>query len=173
MLCVKNFSAFLFFILVFASFISGCAELNNNTELPEPPEFSAEELQKMPDTILIEGNYLMLYTFLYRDYMPQHPPNKNILGFIFITSLDSVKLPSNLTSDAVWLVKDNTVWKSFFSNEIIPPGVQNPYRLVKNIRNGPEWEPCMECLTVVVRVYDAAKHRYFLKASNQSIGSAY
>lgn len=135
---------------------------------PVPPTISIQELLAAPDTVVVEGRTLTLSTSIWRDFMPISPPDgKPLIAAAYIDAVDTTRLPSSITSDAIWIAYDGQVWNSHFTNETPPQ--QRPNRLEKIARNGPKWGPGVY-VDVVVRVFDGRGIAVLLGASHQCIG---
>jgi hypothetical protein len=144
----------------------GCSDFGVSV----PPDVPIELLLAAPDSIVVEGRHLFLSISMWRDFQPISPPKgKPLIAIIYISATDTAKLPPTLSSDAVWIVHNRQVWKSWFTGESIPSSEQKPNRLVKIARNGPKWGPRV-FVDVVVRLYDRQNQIYFLRAPNQFIG---
>jgi hypothetical protein len=84
----------------------------------------------------------------------------------WVTAVDSLEFPSSLDANKLWVIKDEKVWETKFSNE---DRTQYPFKLEKVARDGPKWGPKIQ-VDVVVRLVDRERKTYFLKASDQWIG---
>jgi hypothetical protein len=134
-----------------------------------PPDIPIETLLASPDTLNIENHSIVLTTYLWRDFQPISPPNgKPLIALVYIEISDSSNIPSSMNSDAIYIVYNNQVWKSFFSTEERPPDEMKPFRLTKIARNGPKWGPNVY-VDVIVRILVGDKV-YLLRASEQYIG---
>ena len=137
-----------------------------------PPDIPIAQLLSSPDTVLVEGRRLWLSTYMWRDFQPISPPDgKPLIAILVITAVDTIQLPSSITSDAVWIVNNNQVWKSWLSDHNVPPN--SPNSIKKIAEDGPKWGPCDSCVSVIVRVYDSNRKEYFLLAPDQNIGSTW
>jgi hypothetical protein len=90
---------------------------------------------------------------------------------MIITAIDTLPLPSSITSDAVWIVYNNQVWSSWLSDDPVPPF--EPNSIKKIARDGPKWGPCASCVSAIVRVKDSSGTEFFLIARGQNIGATY
>lgn len=143
-----------FFIIL--SFILGCRKF---TPLSAPEE------------VEIDGRRFILETYLNRDFMPGPwcPPNGYpLIATIWVTAIDSLEFPAYVAADNLWVVNENDIWETEFSNETIPPEPNHKHQLEKIARNGPKWDPGIQ-VDVIVRITDSNDNVYFLKASNQLI----
>lgn len=152
-------------LLALAALI-GCSE--SEKIISAPPDIPLDQLQAAPDTVQVEGQQLYLETFVWRDFMPISPPDgKPLVAVMYITSVDSARLPATISADAVWIVYGDQVWKSWIVDAA--NSVANGYRLAKIAREGPKWGPGVR-VDVIVRVLDAGGHGHLLQAPDQLIG---
>jgi hypothetical protein len=134
-----------------------------------PPDIPIETLLAAPDTLNIEDQSIFLTTYLWRDFQPISPPNgKPLIALVYIETPDSSDIPVLLDPNAIYIVYNNQVWKSFFSTEERPPDELKPYKITKIARDGPKWGP-NAYVDVIVRILDGDKV-YLLRASEQYIG---
>jgi hypothetical protein len=146
--------------------LSGCSEVV--IDISKPPDIPTEQLLGSPDTILVEGRKLWLSTFMWRDFMPISPPDgKPLIAIMMINAVDTIPLQATITSDAVWIVYNNQVWSSWTATDTVAP--YSPNTIVKIARDGPKWGPCLNCVNVIVRVFDSNGNKYLLRAPDQSI----
>ena len=135
--------------------------------VPQLPDVPISRLEGYPDTITAEGRQLYLSTYMWRDFQPISPPDgKPLIALIYITATDTAPLPESISSDAVWIVYNNQVWKSW--SEPIAPDERKPNRIAKIARDGPKWGPHVRA-DVIVRVYDGVCNAHMLRAANQWI----
>ncbi len=152
-------------VLGFAALI-GCSE--DVKIITAPPDIPVGQLLAAPDTVQVEGRQLYLQTYVWRDFMPISPPDgKPLVAVMYITAVDTARLPATISADAVWIVYNNQVWKSWIA-DAANDGVKVP-RLAKIARDGPKWGPGVK-VDVIVRVLDAKAHGYMLHAPQQLIG---
>lgn len=149
--------------------IGGCSDIGEPYAIP-PPDLPMSELLAVPETTIVLGRQLYLYTFMARDFMPISPPDgKPLAGVVFITALDSLPLVNVLSSDALWIVYQQQVWKSWFSSQPYPPNELRKNQLARIFNNGPKWGPHVS-VDVVARVIDNGGNMHLVRASNQWIG---
>ena len=153
-------------LVVMTIILLGCSDY----VVSVPPDVPIDQLLASPQTIVVESRQLYLSTFMWRDFMPISPPDgKPLISFIYVTADDTARLPGSISTDAVWMVYNNQVWKSWLSNEPIAPDQLKPNRIVKIARDGPKWGPNVS-VDVIVRVYDGKGNSQMLRATNQWIG---
>lgn len=134
-----------------------------------PPDVPIKKLIASPKTIRIEGRQLYLSTEIWRDFQPISPPDGwPLTAILSITSRETGKLPTSISTDAVWMVYKNQVWRSWFKNEPVAPDLLAPNRIVKIVRGGPKWGPHIH-IDVIVRVNDSQGASRMLRAPNQWI----
>lgn len=156
-------------ISILLSFLIAFILIRCSNPVSGPPDIPIKVLLSSPDTLKIESQPIVLRTYLWRDFMPISPPDgKPLIALIYIETPDSSNLPSSISSDAVYIVNNNQVWKTFFSSEDRPPDELKPYRITKIARDGPKWGPNVY-VDVVVRILHGNK-KYLLKAGRQYIG---
>lgn len=155
-------------IISIAVFLFALSFVHCSEHVSAPPDIPIDKLSSAADSLTIDDQTIVLSTYLWRDFQPISPPDgKPLSALIYIDNTDTTSLPSAIGADAVYIVNRNYVWKSFFSNEVIPPADRDKYRLIKIARNGPRWGPNIK-VDVVVRVTHGERS-YLLKAEGQYI----
>lgn len=135
-----------------------------------PPDIPVQKLLSTPDTIVVENRSMALSTYMWRDFQPMSSENGQFLiAIVFVTAIDTIQIPSNISADAVWIVHNNQVWKSWLSNKDAPAPEFKPNRIVKVARDGPKWGPDVY-VDVIVRVTDGKGRSQLLRGSKQYIG---
>jgi hypothetical protein len=136
---------------------------------PGPTDIPIDQLLAIPETTLVDGRILVLSTLLWRDFQPICPPDgRPLIAVAHIDATDTAGLPPTTSSDALWIVYSNHVWKSYFTNESHPPYPPRPNRLEKIAREGPKWGPHVY-VDVIVRILDGRGFPHFLRATSQWI----
>lgn len=154
----------IFISLLFAVSLIGCSQ----NPVSAPPNIPISQLLASPNTIVVDGAYLHLTTSMWRSFQPISPPDGTPLTAIcYVEGTDTTRVPSTISADAVWIINDGQVWKSWFTDEL-PPTEEVPNRIVKYARNGPKWGPQIN-VDVIVRVTDGQGHSQLLRASDQYI----
>ena len=142
----------------------GCSD-----PVSSPPDIPIGILLSAADTLTLENQKIVMTTYMWRDFMPISPPGgKPLAAIIYIETIDKSTISPSITSDAIYIVKGNEVWKSNFSNEQLPSDVIIPFRIVKIARDGPKWGPGIYVDVVVRLKVNGAS--YLLKSSQQYIG---
>jgi len=148
--------------------VCGCEDSGGGSTVPLA--MPIQILLAAPETINVEGRVLTLTTFLWRDLMPVAGPEDHtkLIALIHIEAADTSQLPASVSSDAIWIVNGDEVWKSYFSDE--PVGPVKPNRISRIARYGPHWDGYVD---VIVRVFDSMGKGYLLRASHQKIERVY
>jgi hypothetical protein len=122
-----------------------------------------------PEQIEIDGREYILETYLWRDFMPISPPDgKPLIALIWVTATDSLAFPSSIDANRLWVINDELVWETEFSDENLPKDPNRKHQLEKIARDGPKWGPNIQ-VEVVVQVVDGENNTYLLRASDQWI----
>ncbi len=154
------------FVIAFISlFIFGCSD----DGVSIPPDIPIQKLLSTPDTIVVENRRIYLSTYMWRDFQPISPENGHpLIAIVYLTAVDTIPLPKNISADGIWIVYNNEVWKSWLTSESTPPEIK-PNRLVKVAREGPKWGPNV-FVDVIVRITDGKGGSQLLRGSKQYIG---
>ncbi|MGJ3253707.1 MAG: hypothetical protein ACFE0J_21610 [Elainellaceae cyanobacterium] len=132
-------------------------------------ELSLIQLQAAPEMVDIDGHTYVLETNLWQDFIPTiSPGDRSLIALIRITATTSPEFPSSVRADRLWLIRDERIWETVFSDEPRPAGAYRPNQLEEIARNGPSWEPGSR-VDAVVRLVDSQNHTYLLRASHQLI----
>lgn len=157
------------FIVIFIFLISGCSIFDFDDDINDGPGKLDLILKDIPDTLSIGNKSLILKTEMWRDFQPISPANgKPLIAIFRIITTDSTDLPEGIQADAAWIICNDEIWDTYFTEEEAPEYEVQPYQLYKIARNGPKFGPNIY-VTVVVRIIDNMDISYFLKAENQYI----
>jgi hypothetical protein len=149
--------------------IGGCSDLGEPVVAP-PPDLLVDQLLAVPETTMVQGRQLYLSASMWRGFMPVSPPHgSSLAGVVFITALDSLPIAGFLSSDAVWIVYQHQVWKSWFSSQPYPMNELKENQFARIFNNGPKWGPNV-FVDVIARVLDTQGNLHLVRASNQWIG---
>ena len=137
---------------------------------PEEPSYELDVLLAAPDTVSLGGQEYALETYMWRDFMPISPANgRSLIAIIWVTETDSLSISQEINATTLFVINDDEVWETPFSEEDRPPTPE--YKLEKVARDGPKWGPNI-LVTVVVEI-EMDGSTYLLKASDQYIGATY
>ena len=127
------------------------------------------DLLAAPTSVTIDGQAVVLETFLWRDFMPVSPPDgKPLVAILRPVRADNGASPAGVRIDEVWVMFGSETWNHTITEErVANPPAQTHYEAVA--RNGPKWGPGVN-VTVVVRLIDAQFGDRLLRAVNQPIG---
>ena len=151
--------------ILFFAFL-GCKDLGEDVHWV-PPDIPVKTLLATPDTIVVDGGALTLSTYIWRSFMPTVPPSgSGLIALVYVGMVDSTKVPSSISTDAVWIVNGQNVWRSYLADANQAP----MNRLCRIARDGPEWEGPVD---VIVRVFGSRGNFYLLRAVHQTIDKVY
>jgi hypothetical protein len=154
-------------LLIFA--LASCKDMGVDV----PPELSLQTLLTAPETVVVQGKALTLSSSLWRNLMPTTDNTGSpLIAVVYIQTVDSTQFPASVSADAVWIVQDQVIWRSYFADEDPPQGEQRPYRLWRIARNGPQWSPDHP-VDVIVRILVPNGSSRLLKAPGQLIHAVY
>jgi hypothetical protein len=133
-----------------------------------------KDLDKIPETITVNGLKIMMEVFLWRDFMPTigAPGGSDLMAVITLTAQGASNFPDYIGADKLYVIYGEQVWETGFADEIRPRdnGHLNQIQLVA--RGGPKW-PVESRVDVIVRVTIKGEGYRYIKALNQIIGATY
>ena len=135
----------------------------------KPKDYTPDQLEKAADTLMIHKVKLAIETYLWRDFMPQSPPDgKPLRAAITVVPVNQKFLPADIDADKLWIINGQEVWSATLKSvrENMPSG--NLTKLEKMAREGPKWGPGIS-VTVVIQIIDQKGHSHLLKAKDQLI----
>jgi len=135
----------------------------------KPKDYTPDQLKMAVDTLRIQNVEIALETYLWRDFMPQSPPDgKPLRAVITVVPVDQEFLPADIDADKLWIINGQEVWAATLQSvrENLP--TENRAKLEKMAHEGPKWGPGT-VVTVVVQIIDQKGHSRLLKASHQLI----
>lgn len=144
---------------VLACLVVGCRDVakqqsNQETRASSEPPGSViptpDDLLTTPSQISINGHTYVISAFLWRDFMPFHPPGgRPLIAVVHVMDVDSLALPDDMSLDCLWVVNGSKTWATEFTDEKRPP--QSNYTIERVAREGPKWGPGV-AVDVVARV---------------------
>lgn len=136
-------------------------EIRNNKKL-------AQELKKSPEQITLGGKSFTLTSEIWRDFMPIQEDNGSGLFVIAqLVATDSSTINNNVVPLRHFLLKENEIWKSTFT-EVRRP---QPFLVEAFVAGGPKWGPALTVDLVMEVQYDGKIYR--ILAKNQEITATY
>ncbi len=125
------------------------------------------EIISAPDEVVISGELITIEAYLWRDFMPPTPPNGTpMMASLKIKTVNLTDLPAGLKAEKLYVVNQQDVWVSDFSNESRP--TQPPYQMEVIARDGPKWGPGI-LVDVVVMLRDSQYNIYYIRIIEQNI----
>ncbi len=121
----------------------------------DPPDVEAPA-----ETLSIGEHAYTLDCTLWRDFMPICPPNgRQLIAVILLIEVDSLDIPAGIDLSYLWVLNEDLVWATAFSDETRPK--TPPFMIEKVARCGPKWGPNIT-VDVVTRVLDGEGTEYLL-----------
>jgi len=135
----------------------------------KPKDYTPQQLKSAEDTLLIQNTKLVLDTYLWRDFMPQSPPDgKPLRAAINVIPVVNQFIPDGVHADKFWILNEEEVWSGPLKSVREDLPAQNRVKLEKVAQGGPKWGPGIS-VTVVIQIIDQDGKSYLLKTSNQQI----
>lgn len=134
---------------------------------------SVDSLENVPPQVLLSsseglmigGKQITLTAYLNRDFAPSSPENgRPLIAMVEIEASNGENLPDGLNTDAVWVIVDDEIWGSSYSDEQFK---EDRSRIVKIARDGPKFGVGKKA-EVIVRIHHN-DNAYLLRASGQEI----
>ncbi|MDH3689020.1 MAG: hypothetical protein OEU36_06015 [Gammaproteobacteria bacterium] len=149
-------------VLISLAASAACVGHNSSARVP-----SLAELQAARTQVRIEDNDYVLEGYLWRDFMPSAPPDGRPLQVvIMLVDTDGRQIPEDLKMMRLWVIHDEEVWETRFSDESRPDAGRG--RLEKIARDGPKWKPG-SVVDVVVMLGTKKSEQYLLSARELTI----
>lgn len=130
---------------------------------------TTDDLLAAPVSVTIDGQSVVLETFMWRDFQPIAPPDgQPLVAILRPVRPDNGASPAGVRIEAAWVIFGAETWNPAITEErFANPPAQTHYEAV--LRNGPKWGPGVN-VTVVVRIVDSQNRDRLLRAVNQPIG---
>ena len=144
--------------------LSSCKKVDKDEATVRTDSKFANELRSRPESIIMGSNYLILTTYMWRDFMPVAEENgSNLLCTIKLKDVDNVAISKSIKLNKLYVIKGDEIWTTNFSkikNDIayILEGIAN---------NGPKWGPDID--VDVVCEFENSGTVYRILAKSQSI----
>ncbi|GAB4373652.1 MAG: hypothetical protein Kow0042_17700 [Calditrichia bacterium] len=150
--------------------VLACAGFNSLPAMARKPnDIPLKKLLASPDTVTIQGQRFRLETYLWRNFMPNSPPEgKPLRATLQVIPLDYVEVKGGIDADRVWVVSDGKILTAQLAPVGNPPSSGRIKKIEKMAVGGPKWGPGIT-VSVVVRLLDKDGNVYFLKATEQPI----
>lgn len=150
-------------IVILSSLISCEEDINPGFLLDN--ELILQLNAKATDTLTISSGTYVLDAYLWRDFMPVSPlDGRPMTSINWLINLDSVKIPDGINLIRQYVIYEDSIWISDYTNE---SGSQQPeYKIQKVSREGPKWGPEI-CVDVISQIRDAhANKDYYIRRKN-------
>ena len=143
--------------------LSSCKKDDKEDSIKPDSKF-AQELRSSPETLIIGSNYLMLTTYLWRDFMPiAEEDGSKLFCNSNLTDVDQVAISNSITLSKLYVIHGDEIWKTNFSKVN-----KNLAYIFEGIASGgPKWGPDIE--VDVVCEFENAGKVYRILAKSQWI----
>lgn len=145
------------------------------TALPgcRSPFSPIDDLENIPETLMIGGTKITMKAFLYRDFMPGGEAGGSpLIAGIELTAEGASNFPDNVAADRLWVTNRTDTWETGFESEIRPKSPGEPNKIEVVARGGPKWEIGTKA-DVVVRLRVDGKLSLFIKSLNNAVEAVY
>jgi len=151
--------------------LASCLLLLSECHNPFSP---VEDLDRIPETITVNGVSISMETFLWRDFMPTigAPPGSHLRAVITLTAEGTASFPDYVGADRLYVIYGEEVWETAFAEEIRPRDNAHLNQIQLVARGGPKW-PVESLVHLIVRITIKGQGYRFIKALNQIIGATY
>lgn len=106
---------------------------------PTAPSYTPEELRASLDYLKFYGITFDVSVALYRDFMPQSPPEgQPLTAHLTVVATGESRFPDGITSAYVWVLNGDEIWSSWME-PLGDGGVANQRRYFAG--GGPLWDP--------------------------------
>jgi len=157
---LRSLSMILIFTLCFQISFAGSRK---------PKDYTPDQLEKAADTLMIHEVKLAIETYLWRDFMPQSPPDgKPLRAAVSVIPINKEFLPEGIDADKLWIINGQEVWSATLKSVRENISTENLTKLEKMAHDGPKWGPGIS-VTVVIQIIDQQGNSYLLKAKDQLI----
>lgn len=149
--------------LFLCSLISCDDDISPNVRLDK--ELVLQLNTKSTDTLVIASGTYILDAYLWRDFMPISPiDGKPLISINWLINLDSVSIPDNIGLIKQYVIFQDYVWTSDYTNE--STSYQPSYKIQRVSREGPKWGPKI-FVDVISQIHDSYSNEdYYIKRKN-------
>ena len=143
--------------------LSSCKK--DNTEVIQKTDAKfANELRSSPETIIIGSNYLILSTYMWRDFMPIAEENgSKLFCNVKLKNVESSAILKSIKLKKLYVVKGDEIWTTSYSE--ITNSIDSVWEGLA--KGGPKWGPDIE--VDVVCEFENAGAVYKILAKSQWI----
>ncbi len=128
----------------------------------------AKELRSSPENLTLADNNLTLGTYIWRDFMPESPPNgSKMIAVGKLTDVDQAPIAQSIALGKQYIINKDEIWMADYQEIKNDPA----YVLEGVVRNGPEWEAGVQVDVVCEFRYQGEMYR--IVAKSQPINATY
>ena len=131
----------LFLTLIIVVALSSCDKEDTEDNNTNTDSKFAAELRSSPETILIGSSYLILKTYVWRDFMPiAEEDGSKLFCTSKLTDVDQLSIPTSINLNKLYVIKGDEIWKANYSET----NRNVNYILEGLAKDGPKWGPDIE-----------------------------
>ncbi len=134
------------------------------------PLSPVDDLDRIPEKVVIDGTVISMQASVYRDFMPGvEPGGSPLIAVITLTAAGRPDFPDYIGADKIWVTNRRETWESGFQDELRPRSPAEPNIIELVARGGPKWEP-ETTVDIVIRITVRGGSYLYLKSMNNRVG---
>ncbi len=132
-----------------------------------------DDLDRIPEKVVINGTVISMQASVYRDFMPGGEPGGSpLIAVITLTAAGHPDFPDYIGADKIWVTNRQEIWESGFQDELRPRSPAEPNVIELVARGGPKWEPETP-VNIVVRITVRGGSYLYIKSLNNRVGAVW
>ncbi len=129
-----------------------------------------DDLDRIPEKVVIDGTVISMQALVYRDFMPGvEPGGSPLIAVITLAAAGRPDFPDHIGADKIWVSNRRETWESGFQDELRPRSPAEPNIIELVARGGPKWEP-ETTVDIVVRITVRGGQYLYIKSLNNKVG---
>ena len=139
----------------------------------QSPFSPVKDLDKIPETAIIEDTKISMTVYLWRDFMPgENSGGSDLMAAVVLTAENASSFPVYLTADKIYVVYGNDSWEGNLKEDFRPLSPADLNKISLSAQGGPKW-PVGSQVDAVVRLVAHGSSYYLIKASHLTIGATH
>ncbi|MBC7364013.1 MAG: hypothetical protein H5U07_05640 [Candidatus Aminicenantes bacterium] len=139
----------------------------------QSPFSPVKDLDKIPETAIVEGAKISMKVYLWRDFMPgENSAGSDLMAAVELTAQNVLSFPNYLTADKIYVVYGNDSWEGNLTEVSRPMSPSDLNKISLRAEGGPKW-PVGSQVDAVVRLIAHGSSYYLIKSSHLTIGASY